>query len=155
VHEAHDAGCGFGGTLRAMMVVPAGHDAFELHTPKVRRDACQQLVLTTGTEKTVPVIGAIDGAVVGGCQEALIAEFWCGQRGASIWGEPLVFCVIWRCVCMLEGVGRSLSSLKFWDEVSAMGRGFGGWGFIHGIEDVRCCSLVLLQLADAIFKFSK
>jgi hypothetical protein len=73
-HEAEDVSSGFGRTDRPVVVVPARHDALKLLATEVWGDACEGLMLIAGAEKTMPVVWAVTGTMVGGRLKALVTE---------------------------------------------------------------------------------
>jgi hypothetical protein len=74
-HETKDAGGGFSRADRPVVIVPTGHNALEFLATEVWGDACERLVLVASAKETMPIIRAVEGAMVGGCLETLITEF--------------------------------------------------------------------------------
>jgi hypothetical protein len=64
-------------------------------------------MLRAGAKVTVPIVGAVDGRVVGGCLEALVTENWLFKARVSVWRVTLIGrCLSWAAS---GAIGRSLA----------------------------------------------
>src|SRR5712671_1952126 len=112
VQEAGEPSNGVGGTVCAMVVVPARHLAFVLVASHVRGDADDRLVDVAVAETTPSIRGAVLDLVPRLQFEAFVAECWVPNSGIFIW--------------VVEGnvvfIGRALGSSDGW-HAAATGRG--------------------------------
>src|SRR5712672_720907 len=76
VHKASEPSDGVGGTIRAVVVVPARYLAFVLVTAHVRGGADDRLVSGSAAEAASAIRGAILGLMSGLQFEAFVAECW-------------------------------------------------------------------------------
>jgi hypothetical protein len=156
VGQASKVGSSGGGTLKAVVLVPDWHVALLLFAADMQGNAGEGFVLCAGAEVTVPVIGALDGGVVWGHLETLVAEdglfnTWVFVQGVMFIGG----CLSWA---VLRVVGRSLACTDregiglVW---LFMRGGFcehlfnqacGGFGVNKGLGGVHQCVVVVLLL---------
>ena len=124
VQEAGEPSNGVGGTIRAVVIVPARHLALVLVASHMRGDADDRLVDVTVAETASSVRGAVLDLVPRLQFEAFVAECWVSDCGLLVW--------------VMEGdivfVGRALGSSDGW-HATAAGRGTRGRLRIYVIED--------------------
>jgi hypothetical protein len=97
-------------------------------------NASEGFVLHAGAEVTMPIIRAVDGRVIWGCLETLIAEYGLLKAWVSVWGVAFVGgCLSWAASRAISG---SLAC------IDREGVGFvwlfGRWGFCEHLLCHRC-----------------
>jgi hypothetical protein len=93
-----------GGALKAVVLVPDWHIALLFFAADMRGNAGEGLVLRADAEITVPVVGAFDGRVVGGCLETLITEDGFLEARVSVWGVAFIGgCLSWAASKTISG----------------------------------------------------
>ena len=74
LHQAEEAGCDRGGALEAVVVVPNWDEALFLGAADVWGETSKTFVLRTSTKVALPIVWAVDGAVVRLGLETFVAE---------------------------------------------------------------------------------
>jgi len=124
VQEVGEPSNGVGGTVRAVIIVPARHLALVLVASRVRGDADDRLMDVAVAETASSIRGTVLDLVPRLQLEAFVAECWVPDSGLLIW-------VMERDVIF---VGRALGSSDGW-HAAAAGRGTCGRLRVDIIED--------------------
>src|SRR5712671_3127320 len=85
VHKASEPSHGVGGTIRAVVVVPAGYLALVFVAARMRGDAEDGLVGSAATEATQAIRGAVLDLMSWLQLEAFVTECWMSNGCLFIW----------------------------------------------------------------------